>query len=439
MKAIKVIGWVMGVAGMYRPKYRWMSLVILMGSFGISGVRGDWVSVVSIKQLSEYIDTRDKSVPTCRSQFYYILFKDATNIIGVKKRPFVHTKYYGVEGGVYMPNPDKWDTWEKDASGVCNQDTDLVCKQRVVCKMIEFDIPSAEDLNPSYDPFESNVGRLTPRCTLCVPVACPDASCPFGKIQGSPLVAFNNLVYQRPSCRETCAAGTFLTCNTGLDCRYQAPSTYHVSGDVGARAWLYLNQYTVKSDLNLGGGWPLPASGCYPCKFANGRTHFGTYFGTDATLYQDNFLQFECPGGALGPRACGRNKVAKFDNATGIAGGCYCRDGWYKANAGDEECTKCPAGYWCKWDKNTPPTKKECDVDMYSFEGQTECRNCTVNTNICPKSQALTRCVRGNNGEYQSRDAFCTDCGNCRQITNADGALPCNRVISVVSAQGAAI
>ena len=47
--------------------------------------------------------------------------------------------------------------------------------------------------------------------------------------------------------------------------------------------------------------------------------------------------------------------------------------------------------------------------------------------------------MRGNDGMYQSTDAFCTDCANCKQITNDADALPCNRVISVVSADGAAI
>ena len=397
------------------------------------------VTLVEIRSMRVYDEKKDEGVPTCHSQLNYILKKTTHHI-------FVAGRYTDVEAGKYIPYPDRWDAWEVGASGACNQAADLVCKQRVVCKMLEGDWSStAREIGArygsgeSFDTAEAYVGRMTDACTLCVPVECPDSSCPFGRINVLPVPSIWNKVYKRPTCTGTCAAGTFLTCSTGLECRYQAPSEYHVSGAVGAKAWLYRNQYVIRSDLNFGGGWPLPVDSCYPCKHANGRTHFGNYFGTDATLYQDDFLQFECPGGALGPRACGKNKVAKFDSATGVAKGCFCRDGWYQANAGDAECTRCPPGYRCKWDGATPPAKKECDVDMYSFEGQSECRNCTVNTNICPKTQALTRCVRGGSGAYQSRDAFCTDCENCRQITNVDGALPCNRVISVVSASGAAI
>ena len=412
---------------------------------------------------------KEDNYPTCHSQLDYI--KGRSNY-------YPYTVSYVNKDSYYpTPMPLNWDKWQKAGDGpkdritsslFCDQgmgnpeinDGFSVCKRASVCKMKESYL--SQRLKNAYDPnnpqIPENLGQYftinnewenTPythkahtvdRCTLCEPVECADSSCPNGALPMAPVPQYNRIVFDRPNCAANkCSPGTFLTCNTGLECTYQVPSTYDVSGAAGGRWWLYRNQMVNKSDLNMGGSWPLPVDSCYPCKYANGRTHFGDYFGTDASLYLDDFLQFECPGGALGPRACGKNKVAKFDNATGIAGGCHCRDGWYKANAGDEECTRCPPGYWCKWDGNTPPTKKECEVDMYSFEGQAECRKCNVNTNICPKSQALTRCVRGNDGMYQSTDAFCTDCANCKQITNDADALPCNRVISVVSADGAAI
>ena len=419
--------------------------------------------------VAPYVWKEEDRYPTCHSQLDYIKGRSDYYPYAVS--------YVSVDNNYPTPSPLNWDKWQKAGAGphdritsalFCDQsmanveinDGFSVCKQARKCKLKESYF--SQRLTNAYDPTKAQIpedsGRYsvinddwenTPythhahtvdACTLCAPVECSDASCANGALPMFPVPAYNKKVFNMPNCAESkCATGTFLTCNTGLDCRYQVPSTYHVLGAAGGRAWLYRNQYVVKSDLNFGGSWPIPVDSCYPCKYASGRTHFGEFFGTEASLFQDNFLQFECPGGALGPRPCGRNKVARFDAATGIAGGCFCKNGWYQANDGDKECTICPAGYRCKWDGAMPPTKKECEVDMYSFEGQAVCRDCTVNTNICPKSQALTRCVRGNGGAYQSRDAFCTDCGNCRQITNVEGALPCNKVTSVVSANGTAI
>jgi hypothetical protein len=416
-----------------------------------------------------YVWKQEDGYPTCHSQLDYIKGRSGYYPYSMS--------YVGVDSQYPIPNPLNWDKWQTAGVGpgdrvtsglFCDQglgNTEIgdglsVCKHALVCTFKES--YWSQRLSNEYDPKNPQTpqdsGRYyqinkdwekTPhthyahtvdKCTLCAPVECLDFSCANGALAMAPVQAYSKKVFNRPNCVEKkCVAGTFLTCSTGLECRYQVPSTYHMQGAPGARAWLKLNQYEVKSDLNMGGDWPLPVTSCYPCKFGNGRTHFGNFIGTEESLFQDNFLQFECPGGALGPRACGKNKVSRFDNATGISGVCQCKNGWYQASPGDAECTICPAGYRCRWDGLSPPTKVECEVDTYSDRGQTECRKCIVNTNICPKSQALTRCVRGNSGAYQSRDAFCTDCGNCRQVTNADGALPCNRVISVVSADGSAI
>ena len=397
---------------------------------------------VKILGNDPYKKDKHGDLPSCHTKLY---FQKPGSIY----YPFAPSEYEGLlpEVADYMPEPRNWEGWLSGAED-CNQDADLVCKTRVVCSLKQTyysaTIPESfgGDLVMVTDEWVSSPDRVEPirtdKCTLCVPTVCANASCTEGRIQGVPLKAIANHVYQRPSCPVTCTFGTFLTCNTRTTCTYQVPTTDHVQGTTGKNAWEYLNDYTTKSDINMGGIWPLPVSSCYPCKYANGRTHFGQYFGTDNSLFQDDFLQFMCPGEASAPVACGRNMVSKFDSG-GVSGKCECMNGYYRKNAGDAGCTMCPPGFKCAWNGMTPPAKVECELDTYSYEGASKCRSCTVNTNICPKTQALTRCVSGNDGEYQSKDAYCTDCSTCRQITNAAGSVPCNRVISVVSANGTAI
>ena len=483
---LKYLDRAMRAAGMYRPGYRWLNPYMLLAIAVLAGslrsaegqllyqLHGYYPNPVSMfVQLdvtcdSTYVWKSEDNYPTCHSQLNYIK--------GKSDYYRYNTRYNGIDSDYMIPNPLNWDKWQKVGSGphdrissnlFCDQslenteisDKFSVCKQARVCKVREAYI--SQRLAKEYDPnnaqtpldsgqvFEINqdwedtrdthYAHTVDRCTLCAPVECADSSCANGALPMVPVPAYNKKVFNRPNCVEKkCSAGTFLTCNTGLDCVYQVPSVYHTSGATGAKAWLYQNQYAVKSDLNLGGFWPLPVDSCYPCKYANGRTHYGQYFGTDNSLLQDDFLQFMCPGEAKAPVACGRNMVSKFDSA-GISGKCECMNGYYKKNEGDTGCTTCPPGFQCAWKGMTPPTKVECEIDTYSYEGSSKCRQCNVNTNICPKSQALTRCVRGNDGEYQSKDAYCTDCSTCRQITNAVGALPCNRVISVVNADGTGI
>ena len=389
----------------------------------------------------EYNINTDGELPTCHSQLRFMLAKKTSY------DPFVKGKYFGVPAPELMPIPDAWNTWEAGSTGECNQDVgEKACKRRVVCATKEWRLSTSESavdrVYSSYGSFNSmtdNVGRETKKCTLCVPIECPDASCPNGVLVGSPIRSIDKKVYHRPTCTVACSPGTWLTCERGQTCKYQAPSTYHAGGGAeGKRAWFHRNVYETKSDLNVVEAWPLPVASCYPCNLADRQQHYGARTDTPNELFRDGFLSFRCPGGDLAPVMCPRNMVTRVDDSTGRSGDCQCMNGYYWDSA-NQACEVCPAGFMCRWAGMTPPAKVECPVDQYATEGRSECKKCDTAFQRCERYQALERCVPSGDGRYQRRDATCVDCAKCKQVTGEEGSVPCYKVIEAFDQSGALV
>ena len=398
----------------------------------------------------QYDKKVDGELPSCHSQLYFMQGKSGYY-------PHVDTRYAGVDVTEYMPNPLRWDTWNNGTDD-CAQDADRVCKKRVVCSMREeyYSLAVYADgtyghrgqlVRVDYEWMDSQyryVPPTTDRCTLCVPTPCADASCANGQLSAAPPKAFGqaHAVYQRPTCVDrACASGTWLTCYSGLSCRYQVPNSYHVSaGAEGKRAWFRLNKYAERaaSDLNIVEAWPLPSGSCYPCNLANRRDHYGTNVETPQEMFRDGFLSFRCPGGGDAPVMCKEHMVTRVDNATGMSGGCECQNGYYW-NATMQGCAVCPAGYRCRWVGMAPPAKEECPQDTYAVEGWADCKPCNIAYQMCDRNMALRRCLPGENGRFQSSDATCIPCSICKQVTNADGSMPCYKVTSAFNETGGAI
>ena len=72
--------------------------------------------------------------------------------------------------------------------------------------------------------------------------------------------------------------------------------------------------------------------------------------------------------------------------------------------------------------------KEECPLDQYATQGKSECTKCRTGYQMCVRSNALSRCVPGEDGKFQSNDAECIPCDQCKQVTNAEGSWPCYRV-----------
>jgi hypothetical protein len=387
-----------------------------------------------------YSKKADGDLPSCHSQLYFMQGKSGYY-------PYADTEYVGVDGAEFMPGPVRWDTWNNGTEG-CDQGADRVCKKRVECSMNQAyyssTVPFAfgGQLVMVSSQWKESAYRYLPlstgRCTMCVPTDCADASCGNGQLAAQPPAAHGaeHNVYQRPYCVDrACAKGTWLTCNSGLSCSYQVPNSFHVSaGAEGKREWFRLNKYKQRaaSDLNIVEAWPLPSGSCYPCNLANRRDHYGVNVETPEPLFRGGFLSYYCPGGADAPAMCGANMVTRVDNATGVSGDCACKDGYYW-DATAQGCAICPAGHYCRWSGMTPPAKAECPQDQYALEGWSECRPCNTAYQMCDRNMALRRCLPGENGRFQSGDATCIPCSICKQVTNAEGSMPCYRVTSALN------
>jgi hypothetical protein len=397
------------------------------------------IQVLIYESFGAFDAAKHKDVPTCFSQLYHVGG-------GTDHYPYVAADFAGsnLELPALMPYPDMWHGWDGAAPGTsaCNRDASSVCKTKIVVGMYQSiyssflnylgggvspDIYEVSNRWTNVDP--KFLPRWADKCTLCVPAECDDASCPNGKVEGSAVQAYNKKVYHRPTCAVACPQGTWLTCEKSLGCTYQAPSTYRASSAQAKREWYNLNVNARKSDLNIVEAWPLPAASCYPCNLADGQFHYGPRTETPLELFEGGFLSFRCPGGDSAPVMCPRNMVTKVDSATGRSGACECMSGYYRK---DGVCAMCPPGYRCRWAETaagwTPPVKEECPLDHYATDGQSECKPCGISYQMCDRSMALTRCLPGENGKFQSRDSHCMTCANCKQVTNIKDSWPCYRV-----------
>jgi hypothetical protein len=286
------------------------------------------------------------------------------------------------------------------------------------------------------------------KCADCQFAPCEEYTCPQGRVTGSPIETKAGKVIRVPVCDVQCAAGTFLTCQNGPTCKYQAYSDVNAAADArvarsGSLEWFRENMMVVKTDanvLNPGAGEMVapPVQGCYPCRHAVDLMHYKAVSSTDEALRDKGYLRFFCPGGELGPVRCPSDQVTRVDDASGQTSACGCRPGYF-INASYSACRPCIAGHFCAWNGMTPPSPEECPADQYSAGGASECTPCDMGRR-CDAGQALTRCKKsqGNEpkGAFQKENAFCVDCNRCQQLQGSlslPDAVPCYKVSPRIS------
>ena len=282
---------------------------------------------------------------------------------------------------------------------------------------------------------------VTQQCLVCETAPCEPYSCANGKVPGRPMVSepgFLNKVMRRQACDKDCSFGTFLTCGSPGPCAYKPASSFELSsGRSGLLAWWAYNAFQNVSGANLvhPDTTRPPVEDCYPCLFADRRTHAGVAMSTERSRAQRGFLDFFCPGGSLPPEDCPENQVSRVDPATNRSGRCGCAGGYYWSEA-EGMCRLCPAGHYCAWDGLNPPVVRECPNDMYAEGGAETCRRCSVGKQ-CDAGQALTRCLQngasGESGKYQREDAQCVMCAECVQLGAGADGVPCYKVSSLVA------
>lgn len=204
-----------------------------------------------------------------------------------------------------------------------------------------------------------------------------------------------------------CAPGTWLTCNSGLNCFYNIPTVGH---DFSPPSSIYpvADQVPVKK--------------CFSCPSAgSGKVHYG---GTHLSVYvpfgPSVPLLWKCPGGADAPALC---------NATTFAGSnanhtlCVCKVGDY--SVGGNLCVPCLAGHMCP-----DGFLQECPDNYYQDQtGQSSCLVCTTDgtaataTTLCGPNQLPNKCV----GQFKAVAPKCYGCNQCiRDYTGSNsGQVPC--------------
>ena len=327
--------------------------------------------------------------------------------------------------------------------------------------------------------MEVGFGPLSHTCVMCAPAPCTDAelSCPNGNVVDStvphPELTSAKLDtngrpprFNKPDCPISCPQGTWLTCMEETSCSYIAPSQATITRvQIGNQAQLNRAQIGNRTDLLVqkaltariqlrdneilqwvrqnkastgltGTGadvpvsldWGVPFDTCYPCSLAANRKHFGRLTATDTALQSQGFLQFECPGGDLGPRICSANEVSLIDNVTLTSSPCKCKPGLYRD--AQDHCSPCSAGYRCPFGATFAAGMQQCPVDTYSRPGSSACTPCSKDTGACTSYQALTRC---SGAEYQTSDSVCVDCNHCVEVSGPDvGGVPCLNLVSSV-------
>ncbi len=328
------------------------------------------------------------------------------------------------------------------------------CARPRVCRMIEKlygELPHVPVVNGVNMHYLGDRGDLafdypdvvTERCAVCQLAPCDSYDCREGRYNGAVHPTVAGEVIRRPQCTRSCAAGTFMTCRSGVECSYQVYTDVNQARDrdtsggpnQGSLVWYGANVFLRKLDANVLpiAKAPPPVTGCYPCHHAAFLTHYGTYANTDDALYDAGFVRFVCPGGSEAPRRCGTSQVSRFDAASGAASGCGCQPSYYW-NATQGRCALCPAGFVCNWSGMQPPVPAPCPVDTYSLAGAAQCTPCETLAN-CGNGLALTRCKPSQGGEapgvYQSQNARCVACDSCQQL---GGSVPCYRVSPRIAA-----
>ena len=365
---------------------------------------------------------------TAGSWFSSMTFNDITLASELGKNPSAWI-------GVY-----DWNMQAASANNFMNPDLgchtgDRICRSATTCKMTQ----------------ATSYFSQTNDCVLCPPRPCtPDEQkCRNGFVALAPgLKASTEIntqtgfkyVYQMPMCQKSCSPGYWLTClnsDNVQGCSYLVPnadmtSVMLDSGSSQADKDRQVAQWIQQNRAASGGVLPvvmilkfgLLINECYPCSYANGLSHYGEpLLLVDNNLLQSGYLSFYCPGGGQAPVLCPPGHVSKIDNATKASGPCQCMDGYYATEGGG--CQACPAGYYCTFNSG----KLACPTDTYSVAGASACTPCSTDNTLCGATQALTRCVNG----QQTQNAQCIDCQLCMYPGTSTG-VPCQRVSQAITA-----
>ena len=286
----------------------------------------------------------------------------------------------------------------------------------------------------------------TTACAMCVPDECTgeQLSCPNGRIVGSASGLGGELVSRtrdingevvrltKPLCEVACPAGTWLTCQDDTECMYVSPSAEairEISGNqtgpgasAAVRRWIQKNRQAYRDGVPVSLDLGVPVDRCYPCHLAANLRHFGRRVTTDAVLLGQGYLQFECPGGSLGPRMCGSNEVSQIETSSP----CQCKPGWFRDGQG--VCQPCEAGHRCRFGATLASGMEACPVDTFASGGSAECVACGKDAGRCGAHEALTRC---SGVGFQGRDSECVDCNTCMEVSGRQvpGTKPCLHLV----------
>lgn len=276
--------------------------------------------------------------------------------------------------------------------------------------------------------------KRTPACLVCPVQACKSFDCPNGKVNLAPMPVTMGKVITKPGCEKSCSPGFFLTCKFNAECQYQVLTQRQWDArTVGDKEWYAENVYRLKVDANimLLTVAPPPLSECYPCSAAKDRTHYGVTTSTDASLFDEGFLKFYCPGGDAAPVMCGQFQATKV-LPSGATTGCGCLSGYYY-NGTLGKCALCEAGFYCEWEGMSVPVPRECPSDTYSTVGSKACAPCDMEAR-CEAGKALTRCKKAQGsetkGKYQTKNSYCVQCLECQQL---GGDKPCYKVTPLIA------
>jgi len=355
-----------------------------------------------------------------------------------------------LQGNQYSTSMNIWRTEYEIVSRQCVPSSyDRYCRRALKCRMEErfygwlIGAPGFLGETPqllSRDNVRNGIpNNIVDMCMDCQYVPCefPANGCLNGRVSGAPVETKAGVIIRVPECGVACAAGTFLTCKGNKECKYRPYTDAEAVRDLagasqGSLQWFANNVNVLRVDVNLvlpSAGTPPPYAQCYPCWLAADRMHEGVVASTDPVLKQQGYLRFQCPGGAAAPVDCGANEVTKFNATTKEVSACGCKPGLYRT-AATALCEPCPAGHFCDWSGMTAPSPRECPADHYATRGAVACTPCDMGRR-CDAGQALTRCMQGQGGKFQTENAFCVGCERCQQLQGASAlpdAVPCFKV-----------
>lgn len=310
-------------------------------------------------------------------------------------------------------------------------------------------------------------------CRLCAHTACEtlaktddevaeSARCKVGMAQKKTAKPWMKNSPQNALCDTPCAAGTWMTCDSGSaeNCVYppllenEAYSHWSLRvSTLSTRNGITIPQ--VSDAFTLRRSYYQPEnkndiSHCWPCALAAGITHYGRPSGKIHQVSGVNeYADFYCPGGADPPVDCtlasnGVEVKAGSDmQGTNPQSTCQCLPGYYSPktyqskNPSDLKCQICPAGFYCRFRAELPgigysanascpvgQQKCPCPINHYCPEGSSTPRPCNM-LNSCTQLQSLTQCVTG----FQTEDAKCVPCRDCTQMGGKKG--PCLNMIDI--------